>query len=431
MALLGVVLLMVGPGAASSCLCGTQAAAAPSTCRPSASPATVDSLGARLFGAVRRAAPRARLGAARRRRDTVSRVRREDREWSRVAEVETPRPRAPPRAGAPLRRPVCATRTCAARVRATGPPEGLDSASRACPSRVRWREREGRIVEADVVTGRAEGSVHEGAGVVGPTHAPTDREHSNAPRAPTALTSAHTGATRPRATRLSGTNGDRAGERAERADDTTRLRSAARTRDRARRIRLRPRRRRPGLRPGRRQPRDRGSPRPAGGTRGRDGLPQLTCSCPRSPACAASTSGGSSSAPSSSTSCPSRSGCASTWRRGAPTGARRSTRRSSGSRRCGPTATAPTSSPTARTTCRRSFALLGLDRLFDGVLNSADFGVAKPDLQAYAAAHRAIEADLGHRGAWLGGMRSGSPTTATTTSPPPASSAGPQSSSTR
>ena len=40
-------------------------------------------------------------------------------------------------------------------------------------------------------------------------------------------------------------------------------------------------------------------------------------------------------------------------------------------------------------------ALLGLDRLFDGVLNSADFGVAKPDLQAYAAAHRAIEADLG------------------------------------
>ena len=40
-------------------------------------------------------------------------------------------------------------------------------------------------------------------------------------------------------------------------------------------------------------------------------------------------------------------------------------------------------------------ALLGLDRLFDGVLNSADFGVAKPDPQAYAAAHRAIEADLG------------------------------------
>jgi putative hydrolase of the HAD superfamily len=39
--------------------------------------------------------------------------------------------------------------------------------------------------------------------------------------------------------------------------------------------------------------------------------------------------------------------------------------------------------------------LLGLDRLFDGVLNSADFGVAKPDPQAYAAAHRAIEADLG------------------------------------
>jgi putative hydrolase of the HAD superfamily len=40
-------------------------------------------------------------------------------------------------------------------------------------------------------------------------------------------------------------------------------------------------------------------------------------------------------------------------------------------------------------------SLLGLDRLFDGVLNSAVFGVAKPDLQAYAAAHRAIEADLG------------------------------------
>jgi putative hydrolase of the HAD superfamily len=39
--------------------------------------------------------------------------------------------------------------------------------------------------------------------------------------------------------------------------------------------------------------------------------------------------------------------------------------------------------------------LLGLTRLFDGVLNSADLGVAKPDPQAYAAAHRAIEADLG------------------------------------
>jgi putative hydrolase of the HAD superfamily len=39
--------------------------------------------------------------------------------------------------------------------------------------------------------------------------------------------------------------------------------------------------------------------------------------------------------------------------------------------------------------------LLGIDRLFDDVLNSADFGVAKPDPLAYAAAHRAIEADLG------------------------------------
>ena len=39
--------------------------------------------------------------------------------------------------------------------------------------------------------------------------------------------------------------------------------------------------------------------------------------------------------------------------------------------------------------------LLGITRLFDGVLNSADFGVAKPDPLAYAAAHRAIERDLG------------------------------------
>ena len=39
--------------------------------------------------------------------------------------------------------------------------------------------------------------------------------------------------------------------------------------------------------------------------------------------------------------------------------------------------------------------LLGITRLFDGLLNSADFGVAKPDPRAYAAAHRAIEADLG------------------------------------
>ena len=39
--------------------------------------------------------------------------------------------------------------------------------------------------------------------------------------------------------------------------------------------------------------------------------------------------------------------------------------------------------------------LLGLTDLFDGVLNSADFGVAKPDPRAYARAHAAIEADLG------------------------------------
>lgn len=39
--------------------------------------------------------------------------------------------------------------------------------------------------------------------------------------------------------------------------------------------------------------------------------------------------------------------------------------------------------------------LLGLTDLFDRVLNSADFGVAKPDPAAFAAAHRAIEEDLG------------------------------------
>jgi putative hydrolase of the HAD superfamily len=39
--------------------------------------------------------------------------------------------------------------------------------------------------------------------------------------------------------------------------------------------------------------------------------------------------------------------------------------------------------------------LLGITRLFDGLLNSADLGVAKPDPLAYAAAHRAVEDDLG------------------------------------
>ncbi|HSU73679.1 MAG TPA: HAD family hydrolase [Terrabacter sp.] len=39
--------------------------------------------------------------------------------------------------------------------------------------------------------------------------------------------------------------------------------------------------------------------------------------------------------------------------------------------------------------------LLGVARLFDAVLNSADFGVVKPDPRAYAAAHAAIEADVG------------------------------------
>lgn len=39
--------------------------------------------------------------------------------------------------------------------------------------------------------------------------------------------------------------------------------------------------------------------------------------------------------------------------------------------------------------------LLGLDHLFDRLLNSADFGVAKPDPAAYASAHAAIEEHLG------------------------------------
>lgn len=49
--------------------------------------------------------------------------------------------------------------------------------------------------------------------------------------------------------------------------------------------------------------------------------------------------------------------------------------------------------------------LLGIARLFDGVLNSADLGVAKPDPHAYAAAHAVIEADLGrglgHEEVWF------------------------------
>ncbi|MEW1952663.1 HAD family hydrolase [Terrabacter sp. NPDC080008] len=49
--------------------------------------------------------------------------------------------------------------------------------------------------------------------------------------------------------------------------------------------------------------------------------------------------------------------------------------------------------------------ILGIARLFDDVLNSADFGVVKPDPRAYAAAHAAIEADLGcelaHERVWF------------------------------
>ncbi|MEO6999844.1 MAG: HAD family hydrolase [Terracoccus sp.] len=44
--------------------------------------------------------------------------------------------------------------------------------------------------------------------------------------------------------------------------------------------------------------------------------------------------------------------------------------------------------------------LLGVSGLFDAVLNSADFGVAKPDAEAYAAAHQSIELDLGR---WVAG----------------------------
>lgn len=39
--------------------------------------------------------------------------------------------------------------------------------------------------------------------------------------------------------------------------------------------------------------------------------------------------------------------------------------------------------------------LLGLTPLFDRILNSADFGIAKPDPEAFAAAHRVIEVDVG------------------------------------
>lgn len=38
---------------------------------------------------------------------------------------------------------------------------------------------------------------------------------------------------------------------------------------------------------------------------------------------------------------------------------------------------------------------LGLSHLGEGLLNSADFGVAKPDPRAYAAAHQSLEAHLG------------------------------------
>ncbi len=41
--------------------------------------------------------------------------------------------------------------------------------------------------------------------------------------------------------------------------------------------------------------------------------------------------------------------------------------------------------------------LLGLAHLFDGVVNSADLGVAKPDPEAFAAAHAVLERDLGRR----------------------------------
>lgn len=43
----------------------------------------------------------------------------------------------------------------------------------------------------------------------------------------------------------------------------------------------------------------------------------------------------------------------------------------------------------------KELELLGLAHLFDGVLNGATFGVAKPHAAAYAAAHQAMEADLG------------------------------------
>ena len=45
----------------------------------------------------------------------------------------------------------------------------------------------------------------------------------------------------------------------------------------------------------------------------------------------------------------------------------------------------------------RELEMLGLAHLFDGVVNSAELGVVKPDPDAFAAAHAVLERDLGRQ----------------------------------
>lgn len=163
MALIGVILLLIGAGAAVVTYIGAQAAGGTIALTALGFTRNVSPLELALYAAVAvllLAIGWALLSAAARRR---ARARREDKEAARLAEVEEKAETA--RLDSERRIEEAGLRDEDLRRREsqlTARDEELGSRESELARReAEWRERQGPSV-ADVVTGRAEGSVHEG-----------------------------------------------------------------------------------------------------------------------------------------------------------------------------------------------------------------------------------------------------------------------------
>jgi membrane protein implicated in regulation of membrane protease activity len=163
MAIIGVILLLIGAGAAVVTYIGAQAAGGTITLTALGFSRTVSPVELALYAAVAVllvALGWALLSAATRRR---VRARREDKDAARLAEVEEKAETA--RLDHEQRFEEAGLRDEDLRRREselTARHEGLDRREAELARReAEWRERQGPSV-ADVVTGRAEGNVHEG-----------------------------------------------------------------------------------------------------------------------------------------------------------------------------------------------------------------------------------------------------------------------------